>query len=30
LGGKIPVLFDPDWKYKVLDLKEGGVELWKE
>ena len=28
-GAKIPVLFSPDWKYKVLHLKEGGVELWK-
>jgi len=27
---KIPVLFSPDWKYKVLHLKGGGIELWKE
>ena len=29
-AAKIPVLFTPDWKYKVLHLNGGGVELWKE
>ena len=29
-GAMVPVLFSPDWKYKILHLKEGGIELWKE
>jgi len=29
-GSAIPVLFSPDWKYKVLHLKEGRIELWQD